>query len=159
VPVQTETLAELAADGTLCGVKDSGGDFGYFQRAVDATRERPDFVALQGSDTFLYAGMAYGGHGAISVRAQITPAVMVALYEAASAGDWPRARALHDHMRALGPSLGAGWIPAVKGALSALGICGPHLAAPTVGWSDEQLAAQRARLAEAQRDGLLDPLP
>jgi 4-hydroxy-tetrahydrodipicolinate synthase len=157
VPVQVETLLTLAAESTVCGVKDSGGDFSYFQRVVDGTRHLPDFVALQGYDQLIFASLAYGGDGAISVRAQITPAVVVALYESAVAGDWARARALQDMMRQLGPALGQGWHSAIKGALAALGICGPDVAAPNARLSDADLAAQRERLEAARQAGLFDP--
>jgi dihydrodipicolinate synthase/N-acetylneuraminate lyase len=157
VAIQVETLQELAEEGTLWGVKDSGGDFGYQQRLVDGPGRLTDFAVLQGSDQLIFASLAYGGDGAISVRAQITPEVVVALYDAAVAGDWTRARAIQEQMRRLGPALGPGWHQAVKGALSALGICGPQVALPNVRWTDAELAAQRQRLESARVVGLFDP--
>lgn len=156
VPVEPETVLALAEEGTLCGMKDSAGNFGYFQRVVDGTRHL-DFAALQGSDSYLFAGMVYGGNGAISVLSQVAPAVVVALYESARAGDWERARRLHDRMQAISRAIGPGWIPAVKGALSALGICQPHVAAPNAPWDESTLSAQRERIEAAQREGLFDP--
>ncbi len=156
VRIEPDTLFELAEDGTLCGVKDSAGDFGYFQRVVDGTRRLPDFAALEGSDQFLFAGMAYGGDGAISVLSQVAPAVVVALCEAGRSGDWERARALHRRGQQISAAIGPGWIPAIKGALSALGILQPHVAFPNVGWTPEQLAAQRQRIQAAQESGLFD---
>jgi 4-hydroxy-tetrahydrodipicolinate synthase len=157
VPVEAETLLALAEEGTLCGVKDSAGNFGYYQRVVDGTRGMPNFAALQGSDAYLFAGMAYGGDGAISVVSQIIPKVMVGLYEASRAGNWERARALHRQYQRMSSVIGPGWIPAIKGALSALGICEAHVAAPNVPWDEAKLAAQRQRIAQAERDGLLAP--
>ncbi len=157
VPIEPETLLALAEEGTLTGVKDSAGNFAYFQRVVDGTRHLPDFTALQGSDGFLFAGMAYGGDGAISVMSQVAPAVMVALHEAGRAGDWARARRLHDRYGKIGKAMGPGWIPAVKGALAALGVMSPYVAAPNATWEDTKLAAQRVRVLEAQRAGLFDP--
>jgi 4-hydroxy-tetrahydrodipicolinate synthase len=157
VRVDIDTLRTLAEDGTLCGVKDSAGDFGYFQRVVDETRHLPSFVALEGSDQFLYAGMAYGGDGAISVLSQVAPAVVVALYDAGRAGDWRRAKALHDRIQEIRAAIGPGWIPAIKGALHALGLCGPSVAFPNLPWGAEQLAAQRRRMDGARERGLFDP--
>ncbi|MGH2354903.1 MAG: dihydrodipicolinate synthase family protein [Chloroflexota bacterium] len=156
-PVQLDTLLALAEEGTLCGVKDSAGDFGYYQRVVDGTRGLADFAALEGSDQLLFAGLAYGGDGAISVMSQVAPAVMVGLYEAARAGDWARARALHRQYQRIGAAIGPGWIPAIKGALSALGICGTHVAAPNLPWDEAKLAAQRQRIEDALQAGLFDP--
>jgi 4-hydroxy-tetrahydrodipicolinate synthase len=159
VPVQLETLLALAEDDTLCGMKDSAGDFGYYQAVVDGTRGLADFAALQGSDRLLFAGLVYGGDGAISVMSQIAPGVMVALYEAGRAGDWPRARALHRQYQRISAAVGQGWVPAVKGALSALDLCGPYVAAPNVPWSEEKLTAQRRRIAEARESGLFQVAP
>lgn len=157
VPIEVPTLLQLAEEGTLSGVKDSAGSFGYFQQVVDGTRNLTHFAALQGSDAYLFAAMVYGGDGIISVISQVAPRVMVALYAAARAGEWERARALHRRYQRLGPVIGPGWIPAIKGALSALGICGPHVAAPNLPWDETRLAAQRLRIAAAQRDGLFEP--
>ena len=157
VRIEADTLRELAAEGTLCGVKDSAGEFGFFQRVVDATRALPDFAALEGSDQLLFAGLAYGGDGAISVLSQVAPAIVVALYEAGRDGDWPRAKALHRRMQQVSAAIGPGWIPAIKGALHALGRCEPHVAEPNQSWGAEQLEAQRRRLADAQQGGLFDP--
>ena len=159
VHVQIETLLTLAEEGTLSGMKDSGGDFGYYQRAVDGTRARPEFAALQGSDQFLFAGLAYGGDGAISVMSQMAPRVMVALYNAGRAGDWDLAREQHRRYQKLAGVTGPGWIAAVKGVLSALGVCGPHVAFPTSPLTPEGLAAQRERVMAAQAEGLFDPAP
>ena len=150
ISIQVETIQELGEERTILGLKDSGGDFGYHQRLIDATKDLPDFAVLEGHDNLIFASLAYGSDGAISVRAQITPQVVVALYDAAAAGDWPRARALQDLMRQLGPALGAGWHQAVKGALSALDLCGPQVALPNVRWTDGELAAQRERLRAAR---------
>jgi 4-hydroxy-tetrahydrodipicolinate synthase len=157
VRIEPDTLRTLAEAGILCGVKDSAGDFGYFQRALDETRHVPSFAALEGSDQLLYAAMTYGGDGAISVLSQVAPAVVVALYEAGRAGDWPRARALHRRTQEIRGAIGPGWIPAIKGALTALGLCGPSVAVPNRPWDAEQLAAQRRRLEAAQERGLFDP--
>jgi 4-hydroxy-tetrahydrodipicolinate synthase len=158
VPIQTEMLIALAEDDTLAGVKDSGGDFGYFQRAVDGTQHNPGFAALEGSDNFLFASLAYGGDGAISVVSQVAPAVMVALYEAGRQGDLARAKRLHRRFQEISRAIGPGWIPAIKGALTARGVfAGAHVATPNVPWTETQLSAQRRRLDEAEQTGLFDP--
>jgi len=158
VPVQLDTLLALAEDGTLSGVKDSAGEFGYYQRVIDGTRHLADFTALEGSDQFLFAGLAYGGDGAISVVSQVAPKGMVALYNAGKAGDWERAKQLHRQWQRVSAAIGPGWIPAVKGALSALGVMGPAVAFPNVRWDDAKLAEQRVRIEKAQAEGLFEPV-
>jgi dihydrodipicolinate synthase/N-acetylneuraminate lyase len=158
ISIEAATMLALAEEEVLCGFKDSAGNFGYYQQIVDGTRKLADFAALQGSDALLYSGMAFGGDGAVSVASQVFPKVMVALYDAARAGDWARARALHRQFQRNSAVVGPGWIPAIKGALSALGICGPTVAAPNLPWDEEKLAAQRQRIEAAQRDGSFEPV-
>jgi 4-hydroxy-tetrahydrodipicolinate synthase len=138
-------------------MKDSAGSFPYYQRVVDGTRTLSSFAALQGSDQLLFAGLVYGGDGAISVISQVAPKVMVALYNAGRVGDWKRARALHEQWQKVSAAVGPGWIPAIKGAFSALGLCGPTVAWPNVGLSEDRLAAQRPRVLKAREEGLLEP--
>ncbi|HET7770456.1 MAG TPA: dihydrodipicolinate synthase family protein [Chloroflexota bacterium] len=157
VGIEADTLLELAREGTVVGMKDSAGSFAYYQRVVDGTRDLGTFSALQGSDQFLFAGLVYGGDGAISVISQVAPKVMVALYEAGRGGDWKRARALHEQWQKVSAAVGPGWIPAIKGAFSALGICGPTVAWPNVGLAEEKLAAQKTRVLKAREEGLLEP--
>jgi 4-hydroxy-tetrahydrodipicolinate synthase len=157
VGVEADTLLELAREGTVVGMKDSAGSFAYYQRVVDGTRALGTFSALQGSDQLLFAGLAYGGDGAISVISQMAPKIMVALYAAGRASDWPRARRLHERMQQVSAAIGPGWIPAIKGAFNALGLCGPTVAWPNVGLTADRLAAQRTRMLKAREEGLLEP--
>ena len=78
------------------------------------------------------------------------------LYRAAQEGDWEQARALHRRYQRV-VAVGPGWIPALKGALSALGVCAPHVAPPNAPLSEERLQAQRERILARRRRGSSAP--
>ncbi|MEU4986112.1 dihydrodipicolinate synthase family protein [Streptomyces sp. NPDC021969] len=135
-----DCVLELTREGVLCGIKDSAGDMTW-QRQLLRRADRlgvPVRCFTGGSsltDLSLYAGAA----GATSSLANVTPRHLVALYEAARAGDWPRARMLQeqledllDMMRAARrePTLSA-IVSTFKFVLAALGrIDDAHAAAP-----------------------------
>lgn len=97
-----DCVLELTREGVLCGIKDSAGDMTW-QRQLLRRADRlgvPVRCFTGGSsltDLSLYAGAA----GATSSLANVTPRHLVALYEAARAGDWPRARMLQKQLEDL----------------------------------------------------------
>ena len=78
-------LAELP---NVVGVKDATGDVGRVSRQRHAIGA--DFIQLSGEDMTALAAMAAGGHGCISVTANIAPAACAELMEATFKGDWAR---------------------------------------------------------------------
>jgi 4-hydroxy-tetrahydrodipicolinate synthase len=71
-------------------------------RATDLLDRLPESFALySGNDDSALALMALGGHGVISVTANVAPAQMAAMCAAALAGDIVGARALNRKMLAL----------------------------------------------------------
>ncbi|WP_432183334.1 dihydrodipicolinate synthase family protein [Streptomyces tendae] len=97
-----DCVLELTREGVLCGIKDSAGDMTW-QRQLLRRADRlgvPVRCFTGGSsltDLSLYAGAA----GATSSLANVTPRHLVALYEAARAGDWSRARMLQEQLEDL----------------------------------------------------------
>ena len=64
--VPPETVAALARDGIVVGIKDSSRDFEYFSQVVFATRGIEGFRAFTGSDTMLLASLVLGASGTIA---------------------------------------------------------------------------------------------
>jgi 4-hydroxy-tetrahydrodipicolinate synthase len=98
--VPGRTVADLANDTTvrlsavpgIVGLKDATGDM---PRASDLLSRLPEGFALySGNDDSALALMALGGHGVISVTANVAPRQMAELCAAALAGDLPTARAI-----------------------------------------------------------------
>ena len=112
-------------------------------------RDRPEgFAVLSGDDSITYPMLAMGGDGIISVASNEIPGEMAALCEAAFAGDWATARAMHfrylDLMRVnfIAPNP----VP-VKAAMAEMGLIEDVLRAPLLPMADEQRPRLRAALA------------
>jgi 4-hydroxy-tetrahydrodipicolinate synthase len=153
VVAEPSTVAELAAEGTIAGIKDSSRDFEYFENVRLATRNLEHFRMFTGSDTMLLAAMAMGGAGTICGAANVAPAWVVRIFDDFRRGDWSSARADQEALIELVNVLRAGVFPAsIKAALHLQGICEPWPAPPTAALDD----AGTARLRESlDRWGLL----
>lgn len=94
-----DTALKLAEVPNIVGLKDATGDIG---RACDLFRRAPEGFALySGDDPTGMAFMLCGGHGVISVTANVAPAAMSRLCKAAIAGQVREARAINDPLQGL----------------------------------------------------------
>jgi 4-hydroxy-tetrahydrodipicolinate synthase len=98
-PIEIETVERLVATGLFAGIKDSSGDWDYFERLLTLRREG-HFAVLAGNDRIAARALAAGADGVISGCASAIPEVLVALAKAIAAGDERRAgeinRRLHE---------------------------------------------------------------
>ena len=125
------TVATLAHEGTIAGIKDSSRDFEYFENICLQTRDLPDFRIFTGSDTMLLPSMIVGGTGTICGAANVAPAWVVRIYDDFKRGDWSAAREHQDALFELVMAIRGGVFPAaIKSALHLLGVCGPWPAPP-----------------------------
>jgi len=155
VVAQPETVAALAREGTIGGIKDSSRDFEYFEGVCIATRELPRFRIFTGSDTMLLPALAMGGAGTICGAANVAPAWIVRIYEDFQRGDMAAARDGQDKLYQLVMMLRGGVFPAaIKAACRLQGICEPWCAPPVAPLDDQAEAKLRDRLAAW---GLLTP--
>jgi 4-hydroxy-tetrahydrodipicolinate synthase len=91
--LSNDTTVRLSAVPGIVGLKDATGDM---PRAADLLSRVPEGFALySGNDDSALALMALGGHGVISVTANVAPRGMAELCAAALAGDLPAARAIN----------------------------------------------------------------
>jgi 4-hydroxy-tetrahydrodipicolinate synthase len=89
-----ETLAVMKKEiPQVVGVKEATGDLNQVSRVIEFCGE--DFMVLSGDDFTALPTIAIGGRGVISVVSNFAPAKMVAMCEAALAGDLTKAKALH----------------------------------------------------------------
>ncbi len=94
VNIETPTMARLARDcRNIVGVKEASGSLDQMAQVIAACG--PDFTVLSGDDNITIPLMAIGGHGVISVIANIVPRETADMVHAALDGDWKRARELH----------------------------------------------------------------
>ena len=147
VDISDATLARLSALPNIVGVKDATGDL------VRATQQRitcgPDWVMLSGDDPTALGYMAHGGHGCISVSANVAPKQVAAFYDAALSGDWETARNWQDGLLRLHRALFTDASPApTKYALSRLGLCRETARLPITPASEASRREVDAALAE-----------
>jgi 4-hydroxy-tetrahydrodipicolinate synthase len=102
--VPGRTVADLGTDTTLrlaqlpgiVGLKDATSDMA---RAADVLKHAPSTFALySGNDDTALALMMLGGHGVISVTANIAPRLMSEMCRAALAGEYAKARAINNQL-------------------------------------------------------------
>jgi 4-hydroxy-tetrahydrodipicolinate synthase len=158
--VPGRTVADLANDTVLrladvpgiVGIKDATADLGRgseLLRALNA-RGRDDFAVYSGEDITALPLMLMGGHGVISVTANVAPGVMARMCAAALRGDLAEARAQNDRVLPLHRRLfvEANPIP-VKWALAEMGRIKNALRLPLVPLSPQFHDAVRAALRDA----------
>jgi 4-hydroxy-tetrahydrodipicolinate synthase len=148
----TETTLRLAQVPGIVGLKDATSDMG---RAADLLRRAPSGFALySGNDDTALALMLLGGHGVISVSANIAPRLMSELCRAALAGDLARAREINNRLLPVHFKLfvEANPIP-VKWALAKLGRIGGGIRLPLVPLSS---ANEAVVLAAMKETGLIE---
>src|SRR5690349_13863467 len=94
VNVETATMARLARDvKNIVGVKEASGSLDQMSQVIAACG--PDFSVLSGDDNITLPLLAIGGHGVVSVIANILPRETADMVHAALDGDFKRARELH----------------------------------------------------------------
>ena len=149
--MQTETVLRLAQVPGIVGVKEATGDI---ERACWLIKQAPTgFSIYSGDDPTAVALMLLGGHGNVSVTANVMPRAMHELCVAALAGHTREATALHLKLLSLHKNLFIEPSPApTKWAMAQLGLCGTALRLPITPLS----AAGQASVAQAMREsGLL----
>ena len=133
--MSVETTMRLAQVPGIVGVKEATGNI---ERAAWLIRHAPKhFHIYSGDDPTAIALMLLGGHGNVSVTANVAPRAMHEMCVAAMAGDLARARELHMHLLPLHKHLfvEANPIP-VKWALQRMGHCGGAIRLPLVPLSE-----------------------
>jgi 4-hydroxy-tetrahydrodipicolinate synthase len=146
------TVAALAREPRVLGIKDSAGDFAVFQAFLAVKAGRPDFRVLQGHEALATASLLQGGDGLVPGLANVDPERLVALRRAAARGDFAECARLQGAVTDLASLYEHGhWLPALKAACAMLGLGSGVPAPPLEPASDAQRAAIAAVLG---RQGL-----
>jgi 4-hydroxy-tetrahydrodipicolinate synthase len=146
VDISNETLERLAKLPNIVGIKDATADVARvsFQRLVCGD----DWVLLSGDDPTALGYIAHGGHGCISVTANVAPAACATFFNACLAGDFATARTLQDRLIRLHKALFLDASPApTKFALAHLGLCAEDTRLPIAPCAD----AVKPAILEAMR--------
>ncbi len=148
VNVETATLERLAREvKNVAGVKEASGSLDQMSQVIAACG--PDFSVLSGDDNITLPLLAIGGHGVISVIANILPRETAEMVHAALEGDWKRARELHYKLfpMARAAFLETNPIP-IKEAMAMAGMLEPEFRLPMCRMSDANRERLRAVLVQ-----------
>lgn len=100
------TLEALVEISSVIGIKEGSWEIATYEenrRAVEALR--PGLAILGSGDEHLLVNYLIGTEGSQVSLAAVVPEPVVALWDAAHAGDWIRARALHDRLYPLATAI------------------------------------------------------
>lgn len=147
VDMQAETVIRLCDVPNIVGIKEATGDLDRAKQLIEACPK--DFAIYSGDDLTALELIALGGHGDISVTANVAPAAMSKMCRLALAGEVEAAREIDNTLRLLHKDLFIESSPIpVKWALHSMGIIPAGIRLPLVPLSEScketVLAAMRA---------------
>jgi 4-hydroxy-tetrahydrodipicolinate synthase len=140
-----DTVLRLAEVPGIVGIKEATGNL---ERAQWLLRDAPrGFSIYSGDDPTAVALMLCGGHGNVSVTANVAPRLMHELCVAAVNGDGRRAMEIQRQLMPVHRNLfiEANPIP-VKWAMARMGLCGPALRLPMTPLAEAHRPAVEAAL-------------
>jgi 4-hydroxy-tetrahydrodipicolinate synthase len=146
IDMTVETMARLARHKYIVGVKDATANL---VRPLHTTRAcGPDFIQLSGEDHTAIAYLASGGHGCISVTANVAPRLCAEMQTAWAEGDVQKAMAIQARLVPLHDAMFGESNPGpVKYAASLLGFGTNTCRLPLAPISDAAAAQVRAAMA------------
>ena len=148
VDMDNDTVVRLSGLDNICGIKDATGDLA---RGRDLITRCGEVIAIySGDDPTAMELMLAGGHGNISVTANVAPSLMAQLCRLALAGDRSGAEAINQRLTALNKALflQANPIP-VKWALQHRGLLGEGIRLPLTTLDEQYHAAVIAAMEAA----------
>ena len=139
VDLLPETVARLSAINNIIGVKDATGDLTVAQTLIDSCPE--DFLLYSGDDATAIEFILMGGHGGISVSANVAPKAVSDAYNAAMDDDKSSAEIINSTLTGLHQNLfiESNPIP-VKWALYKMNKCESGIRLPLTKLSQEARA-------------------
>jgi len=145
-----ETIVRLAEIPQVVGVKEATASALRASQILAQLGAKNEQVALlSGDDATAFPLFALGARGVISVVSNVAPKQMSAMWDAAAAGDWKKARELHYRLLPLGEGLfvEANPIP-VKTAMAMMGRIADEIRPPLYPLAPQHRDKLRAQLQE-----------
>lgn len=139
VDLSVETAVRLSAVKNIIGIKDATGDLNVARALIDQCPE--DFLLYSGDDATAIEFILMGGHGGISVSANVAPEALANAYQAAFEDNKEVAVAINQPLTNLHQSLfiESNPIP-VKWAMHKMGKCERGIRLPLTKLSQEARA-------------------
>lgn len=142
------TVSRLSSHPNIIGIKEATGHLSRLQEIKQLCG--PDFLLYSGDDATACAFCLQGGHGVISVTANVAPRLMSEMIRLARAGDEAGALRVDSQLAALHQDLfiESNPIP-VKWAVQQMGLIPPGIRLPLTWLSEPCHAAVRAAMHQA----------
>lgn len=148
VSMSNDTILRLAEIPNIVGVKEASGNIGKNIELINSVPE--DFAVLSGDDPTGLPFMLCGGHGVVTVAANVAPKLFADMCRAALEGDIATARRLNEQLTPIYNTMFCEPSPAApKWGLSLLGKCEPHVRLPLVALTEAGQAKVRAALEKS----------
>ena len=148
VSMSNDTILRLAKIPNIVGVKEASGNIGNNIELINSVPE--GFVVLSGDDPTGLPFMLCGGHGVVTVAANVAPKLFADMCRAALEGDIATARRLNEQLTPIYNTMFCEPSPAApKWGLSLLGKCEPHVRLPLVALTEAGQAKVRAALEKS----------
>lgn len=145
VDIAPRTLERLAQLPGIVGIKDATGDIGRFLASPPSLKAR--LCQFSGSDQTALPFNLCGGHGTISVAANVVPRLMVSLHHPIATGNAQAAVAIHQRLQPLFTALERETNPGpIKYALHLARGLSPEVRLPLTTVSPETAAEIRSAL-------------
>ena len=144
--IPLSVVKRLAAHPNVVAIKEAAGSVDRVSAVRDAA---PGLTVLSGDDSLALPMIAVGAAGVISVASNVVPREMGDMVRLALAGDFVRARALHEKYYRLFRDLFIDVNPVmVKEALAAMGKCERVFRLPLCETDDAKLAQLKGTMKE-----------
>ena len=148
VSMSNDTILRLAEIPNIVGVKEASGNIGNNIELINSVPE--SFAVLSGDDPTGLPFMLCGGHGVVTVAANVAPKLFADMCRAALEGDIATARRLNEQLIPIYNTMFCEPSPAApKWGLSLLGKCEPHVRLPLVALTEDGQAKVRAALEKS----------
>ena len=148
VSMINDTILRLAEIPNIVGVKEASGKIGSNIELINSVPE--GFAVLSGDDPTGLPFMLCGGHGVVTVAANVAPKLFADMCRAALEGDIATARRLNEQLIPIYNTMFCEPSPAApKWGLSLLGKCEPHVRLPLVALTEDGQAKVRAALEKS----------
>nr|WP_314594959.1 4-hydroxy-tetrahydrodipicolinate synthase [uncultured Neisseria sp.] len=148
VSMSNDTILRLAEIPNIVGVKEASGNIGSNIELINSVPE--GFAVFSGDDPTGLPFMLCGGHGVVTVAANVAPKLFADMCRAALEGDIATARRLNEQLIPIYNTMFCEPSPAApKWGLSLLGKCEPHVRLPLVALTEAGQAKVRAALEKS----------
>lgn len=148
VSMSNDTILRLAEIPNIVGVKEASGNIGNNIELINSVPE--GFAVFSGDDPTGLPFMLCGGHGVVTVAANVAPKLFADMCRAALEGDIATARRLNEQLIPIYNTMFCEPSPAApKWGLSLLGKCEPHVRLPLVALTEAGQAKVRAALEKS----------